>query len=76
MIERKDYEDYIYLHSDMVLTKFNPLTDDIRDYYGSKNIYCHTEEEVASYYEITEEQHFEYERQKREVEEQDIRAIE
>lgn len=68
MIERIDYEDYIYLHSDLVLTNYNPDEDDILTYTGSKNVYCHTEEEVASYYEITEEQHFEYERQRREKE--------
>jgi len=71
MIERKDYPTYIYLHSDLVITNFRAGEDDIRDYKGNKNVYlpASTEDEIVnSYYEITEEEHFEYERQREEAE--------
>lgn len=75
MITRQDYQDYVYLHSDLVLTTFNE-GDDILTYTGSKNVYVvkrdktdvQVEAEIACYHEITEEQHFEYERQRREKE--------
>lgn len=67
MIERQDFPTYIYLHSDLIITKFNPDVDDIKDYKGNKNVYLKLDEDITAYYEITEEQHFEYEKQKEEA---------
>jgi len=64
MITRQDYPTYIYLHSDLVITNFKPEVDDIKDYKGDKNVYLAPGTDIEPYYEISEEQHFEYERQK------------
>lgn len=50
------YKNYIHIHSDLVLTNWNK--ENILDYTGSKNVYCNTDEEVSTYYEITEAEHF------------------
>lgn len=58
---------YIHLSSTLVLTKWNE-DDDILNYAGSKHVYVKEASEIELYREITEEEHFAYERAKEEKE--------
>lgn len=60
-------QNYIHLSSTLVLTKWNE-GDDILTYAGSKHVYVKNEDEIKLYREITEEEHFAYERAREEKE--------
>lgn len=67
IIDRK--QKYIHLSSELVITNWDK--QDIKTYVGSKHVYIKSEDEIANYYEITEQEHFANEAAREQAEMQD-----
>lgn len=66
IIEKQGTCLHLYSDADLYLTRFNEKIEKYRYYIGDKNFYLTADDNPALYYEITLEQHLEYERRKEE----------